>query len=173
MEYDVTTKILLLLKENWKNWLFSWNISVLFHTGIHAHRCTKEVLQWTFHERLTEKYERGWAEEREKMFVASVFFLKSEGKGSAILPGLMQEFRWSFLIVVKIQSYWGNTLQKRNSKYFACMEAAVVMERQLLSLYPRHHDIQLLWSLHSCFANDCILFCLKLNSKTYFQANIC
>lgn len=54
----------------------------------------------TFHKRLTEKYERGWAEEREKkMFVASAFFLKSEGKGSYILQRLMQEFWWSRLKV--------------------------------------------------------------------------
>lgn len=77
------------------------------------------------------------------------------------------------ILVVKTGSYWGNILQKRNSEYFACMEAAIVMERQLLSLYPRHHDIQVLWSLNSCFANDCILFCLKLNSNTHFQENIC
>lgn len=111
--------------------------------------------------KIWEKVGRG---KREDDVCSICFLLKSEGKEVVYYKVWCRNSAGHFLLWSRFKDTGPEFCRKKKSKYFACMVAAVVMERHYFLYMPGT-----MIPLYACFANDCILFCFKSNSSTYFQ----
>lgn len=160
MECDVAAKILLFLQEDWKR-------SVLlkyFSDNSHMHTRTQayEVLSFleellprtNFQETLTEQYEGRQAEEWEVFLAAE---LRRQWKLHSPRPDVRVQ------CVIPYCGVDSKLLGQHFVEKISCLYGRQLqwMQRQLLSFYPKHHDIQQLWSLHSCFPNKFVCFALN------------